>query len=161
MGSSLGRQREVTLRFLAAPTDMNIAGKVHGGAVMKWIDEAAYACGAAWCGMPCVTVYVSGIRFYKPVAIGNLVEVHAKLIYTGHTSMHIAVDVCSADPRTQDYSQTTHCIIVFVALDSAGRPAAVPRWEPETEADRALQEYARRLMELRQGIEEEMRRYEA
>jgi acyl-CoA hydrolase len=152
------RQREVTLRFLAGPTDMNIMGNVHGGAVMKWIDEAGYACAAGWCGLPCVTVYVGGIRFYKPVPIGNLVEVHARLIYTGHTSMHIAVDVCSADPKTRDYTQTTRCVIVFVALSEDGRPAAVPAWQPATPEDRALHQYARRLMELRHGIEEELSR---
>lgn len=150
------RQREITLRFLAGPTDMNIMGKVHGGAVMKWIDEAGYACAAGWSGLPCVTVYVGGIRFLKPILIGNLVEVRARLIYTGHTSMHVAVDVCSTDPREQAYTHTTHCVIVFVAIDTAGQPIAVPAWEPLTEEDRALHTYAIRLMALRKSIEEEM-----
>ncbi|HEX9115823.1 MAG TPA: acyl-CoA thioesterase [Anaerolineae bacterium] len=150
------RPREVTLRFLAGLGDMNIMGNVHGGAVMKWIDEAGYACAAGWCGLPSVTVYVGGIRFYKPVPVGNLVEINAKLIYTGHTSMHIAVDVCSADPKAGQYTPTTHCIIVFVALDEHGRPTPVPAWEPESANDIALQQYARRIMELRKGIEEEM-----
>src|SRR5512135_3853055 len=110
------RQREITLRFLAGSTDMNIMGKVHGGAVMKWIDEAGYACAAAWSGLPCVTVYVGGIRFYKPILIGNIVEVHAQLIYTGRTGMHIAVNVRSGDPKDRQFIPTTHCVIVFVAL---------------------------------------------
>jgi acyl-CoA hydrolase len=66
-------EREVTLRFLAEPTDVNFGGKVHGGAVMKWIDQAAYACAAGWSGQYCVTLYVGGIRFYQPVLIGSLV----------------------------------------------------------------------------------------
>ncbi len=152
------RQREITLRFLAGSTDTNIMGKVHGGAVMKWIDEAGYACAAGWCGMPCVTVYVGGIRFYKPVIVGFIVEVKAKLIYTGRTSMHIAVDVCSANPMTGESVHTTRCIIVFVALDGQGRPTEVPKWEPESTEDHALQAYAIRMMELRKSIEEEMDR---
>src|SRR5918998_24965 len=56
------REREITLRFLAEPTDMNFGGKVHGGAVMKWIDQAGYACAVGWSGQYCVTVYVGGIR---------------------------------------------------------------------------------------------------
>ena len=87
------RQRELTLRFLAQPTDVNFGGKVHGGSVMKWIDQAGYACAVGWSGRYCVTVYVGGIRFYKPVLLGSLVEVHARVIYTGKTSMHVAVDV--------------------------------------------------------------------
>jgi len=155
----MSRPREVTLRFLAAPTDVNFAGKVHGGAVMKWIDEAAYACAVGWCAQYCVTVYVGGIRFYKPILIGNLVEVHAKLVYTGKTSMHIAVDVHARDPRQEGFTATTHCIIIFVGLNEEGRPVPVPSWVPETEDDRALEQYAVRLMELRKGIEEEMQPY--
>ncbi|MGE3727394.1 MAG: acyl-CoA thioesterase, partial [Candidatus Sericytochromatia bacterium] len=80
--------RELTLRFLAEPTDVNFGGKVHGGAVMKWIDQAGYACAVGWTGQYCVTVYVGGIRFYKPILIGHMVEVKAKVIYTGRTSLH-------------------------------------------------------------------------
>lgn len=85
-----------------------------------------------------------------------MVEVHAKLIYTGKTSMHIAVDVSAGDPKGYLYAQTTHCIIVFVAVDDKGAPVEIERWEPETEEDVALEQYAKRLVELRKGIEKEM-----
>jgi acyl-CoA hydrolase len=149
-------QREITLRFLAPTSDVNFFGNIHGGAVMKWIDEAAYTCAAGWCGGDCVTVYVGGIRFYKPIHVGDLVELRAKLIYTGDTSMHIAVDVQAGNPRSSEMTKTTHCITVFVALDESGRPTAVPKWQPLDETDKALEAYALRLMELRQGIEAEM-----
>lgn len=148
---------EITLRFLAEPTDVNFGGKVHGGAVMKWIDQAAYACAAGWSASYCVTVYVGGIRFYKPVLIGQVVEVRARLIYTGTTSMHIAVDVYSRDPKASALAQTTHCIIVFVAVDEAGNKLPVPHWEPKTEQERQMQAYALRLVELRKAIEDEMK----
>ena len=155
------REREVILRFLAEPTDVNFGGKVHGGAVMKWIDQAGYACAVGWSRQYCVTLYVGGIRFYKPVHIGNMVEVRAKLIYTGRTSMHIAVDVSAGDPKDGRYTETTHCIIVFVALDGQGTPIEVEHWEPQTEEDMALEQYARSLMELRKGIEEKPSPYRA
>lgn len=151
--------REITLRFLAEPTDVNFGGKVHGGMVMKWIDQAAYACATGWSARYCVTIYVGGIRFYKPIFIGALVEVHAKIIYTGKTSMHLAVDVWSRDIRLQETSKTTHCVIIFVALDDAGNPTEIPSWEPVDANDIAMKEYAQKLMELRRGIEEEMGRY--
>jgi len=150
-------QRELTLRFLAEPTDVNFGGKVHGGAVMKWIDQAGYACASAWSGAYCVTVYVGGIRFYKPVRIGDLVEVHARVIYTGNTSMHIAVDVCSGDARKAEMTQTTHCIIVFVAMDENGKPQTVSQWQALSDDDRALEDYAKKLMALRSEIENEMK----
>lgn len=110
---------------------MNFGGKVHGGAVMKWIDQAGYACAVGWSGRYCVTLYVGGIRFYKPSLIGNMVEVRARVIYTGKTSMHIAVD-------------------------EDGKPVGVTPWEPQTEEEAAMERYAIRLMELRRSIEDEM-----
>jgi acyl-CoA hydrolase len=156
---AVAAQRELVLRFLAEPTDINFGGKVHGGMVMKWIDQAAYACATGWSGRYCVTVYVGGIRFYKPIFIGALVEVRAKIIYTGRTSMHLAVDVWSRDPRLHEMSKTTHCVIIFVALDEAGEPTLVPKWKAETPDDLRLEQYAQKLMGLRQGIEEEMSQF--
>jgi len=153
------RRREVTLRFLAEPTDINFGGKVHGGTVMKWIDQAGYACAVGWSGQYCVTVYVGGIRFYKPIHIGHMVEVRARVIYTGRTSMHVAVDVSAGDPRGLDIQQTTHCIIIFVAVDDAGKPVDVIPWVAETVEDKQLSAYAVKLMELRQSIEDQMREH--
>lgn len=150
---------QLILRFLAEPTDVNFGGKVHGGAVMKWIDQAGYACSAQWCGGYAVTIYVGGIRFMKPIHIGSLVEIRSKVIFTGRTSMHIAVDVFSKRPESEDYSHNTHCIIVFVAVDADGKPTAVRPFIPETEDGIKLQQYAKRLMELREGIEEEMQQF--
>ena len=150
------RPHETTLRFLAEPTDMNFGGKVHGGAVMKWIDQAGYACAVGWSGHYCVTLYVGGIRFHKPILIGNMVEVRARIIYTGRTSMHIAVDVSAGDPRDGFFQETTHCIIIFVAMGEDGRPVGVTPWAPRTEEETALERYAVRLMELRRTIEDEM-----
>jgi uncharacterized protein (TIGR00369 family) len=149
-------QREITLRFLAEPTDINVLGKVHGGAVMKWIDLAGATCAAGWSGQTCVTVYVGGIRFYKPILVGNLVEVHAKVIHTGRTSIHIAIDVQAADPRKREFTRTTRCITVFVGLDANGVPTQVPAWKPETPDDLALQEYAVKMMELGKSIHDLM-----
>jgi acyl-CoA hydrolase len=73
--------------------------------------------------------------------------------------MHLAVDVWSRDPRVQESTKTTHCVIIFVALDDEGNPTPVPEWSPTEPNDVALEEYARKLMELRRGIEEEMGRY--
>ncbi|HEX5385145.1 MAG TPA: acyl-CoA thioesterase [Gemmatimonadales bacterium] len=150
------RPRHVTLRFLADPTNVNFGGKVHGGAVMKWIDQAGYTCAASWTGGYCVTVYVGGIHFIRPIKVGDLVELRALVIYTGKTSVHVAVDVYSRDPKTTARHRTGHCVIVFVALDENGKSKPVPRWEPETEVDRALAAYALRLMELRKLMDAEM-----
>jgi len=149
-------KREITLRFLAEPADVNFGGKVHGGAVMKWIDLAAYACSAGWSGKYCITAYAGGIRFVKPIHVGNLVEVTGKVIYTGKSSMHIAIDVQATDPKEIDNQLTTHCIVIMVAVDESGKPVEVPEWIPLTEDDKYLHESAIKLMNMRKQIGDEM-----
>ena len=128
----------ITLRFLAEPSTVNFGGNVHGGTVMKWIDEAGYACATSWAKSYCVTVYVSGIRFHRPVRIGELVEVEARLAYTGERSMNISVEVRSGDIKLGQLYKTTDCLIVFVALGADGKPIPVDAWTPETLGDMAL-----------------------
>ena len=130
----------ITLRFLAEPSTVNFGGKVHGGTVMKWIDEAGYACATAWAKRYCVTVYVGGIRFHRPIRIGDLVEVQARLAYTGNSSMNIDVEVRSGDIKTGVLHTTTECLIVFVAVDENGKTVPVDTWTPETPGEVALAE---------------------
>ncbi|MCE3229225.1 MAG: thioesterase superfamily protein [Bacteroidetes bacterium] len=150
-------QNQITFQFISEPSDVNYGGNVHGGAVMKWIDQTAYACATSWAEGYAVTLYVGGIRFYKPIHIGDLVKVVARVIYTGKTSIHIACDVHSRKLTEHKYEKTTHCVIVFVALDENRKPRASKKWEAHTDHEIALEKYAIRLMELRKGIEEEMR----
>lgn len=151
-----GQDREFTMRFLAGVEHRNLLGNVHGGSMMKWMDEGAGTCAVGWSGRPCVTISVSGITFEKPVPIGHIVEVRSRLIQTGRTSMSVAVNVYSRDPRYGAYEEKTSCMMVFVAIDDEGRPAPVPRWEPTAAEDLALQERAMRLRELGQGIQGEL-----
>ena len=148
-----------TFQFISEPTDVNFGGKVHGGSVMKWIDQVGYACASNWCGSYAVTVYVGGIRFLKPIKIGELIKINAKVIYTGSSSMHIMIDVFSKAVTSKKYEKKTHCIIVFVAVDENGNKMKVPQWKPETEHELHLEDYAKKLMALRTGIEDEMKAF--
>jgi 4-hydroxybenzoyl-CoA thioesterase len=144
-----------TLRFLVPPDAVNWGGKAHGGTVMRWIDEAAYACSVAWAGSGAapVAVYSGGIHFLRPVRIGDLVELEARLIHTGPHSMHLTVQVWSADPRTpQERSLTTLCMTVFVVPGEHGSAVPVPQWTPATAEDRRLEEHAREIIALRELI---------
>lgn len=151
------RQREVTLTFMAEPTSANFSGNVHGGSVMKWLDHAGYACAAGWSGHYCVTVNVGSIRFLRPIHVGNLVQVRAKVIYTGTSSMHVLLDVSATDPRQADYQSTTRCIMVFVAMGDDNKPTAVESWVPDTAKDKALANAAVKLMESNKTIVQEAR----
>lgn len=149
-------ENKQTFQFLSEPTDVNYGGQVHGGAVMKWIDQSGYSCACMWSSAYCVTVYVGGIRFYKPIKIGDLVKIDAQVIYTGNSSMHIAIDVYSKEVTQPDFEKKTHCVIVFVALDKDGDKVTVPKWIPKTAHEIEMANYAKKLMDLRKNIEDEM-----
>jgi acyl-CoA hydrolase len=137
------------LRFMAAPTDVNWGGKVHGGIVMKWIDEAAYVCASRYCGKDTVAVFSGGVRFYRPLLIGHVVEVEARLVYTGTKGMHIAVHVRSGDPKGRELNLTTYCLTVMVARDETGTSVPIPQWVPVSAEDVRLHAHARELLEIR------------
>lgn len=128
-----------TFRFLAEPTDVNFGGNVHGGIVMKWIDQAAYACAAQWSKCYCVTVSANGIRFIKPIKVGQLVEINACLVHTGASSMHIYVVVKAGDATDDNMSVSNRCFITFMAVDKDGTPKNVPSYVPEDEIHMQLE----------------------
>ncbi len=148
----------ITLRFLASPTDAGHSGSVSAGRVLEWIDRAGYAAAAGWSGTYCVTAYVGNVRFTRPVDVGDLVEVTARVVLTGRSSMHITVDVASGQPRTRELEPATRCLMVFVAVDESGRSTPVPELVPATLGDELQQRWARRRAELRAEVEEAMAR---
>jgi acyl-CoA hydrolase len=136
----------ITLRFLASPDTVNFNGKVHGGTVMKWIDEAAYACATSFAKRYCVTVFVGGIRFLRPIVIGELVEVEATLAYTGKKSINMAVTVSSGDLKHMTLAPTAQCAVVFVAIDSDGDAVDVPPHRAFGESGDLLVKHVRKLL---------------
>lgn len=83
-------------------------------------------------------------------------EVSAKIIYTGKSSMHIAIEVNACDPKSLNRRLTTHCIVIMVAVDESGHPVKVPEWIPQSDEDKQQHAAAIKLMEMRKKIGEEM-----
>lgn len=151
-----GTQRSVTLRFLAAPMDANVRGYVGGGKILEWIDKAGYACAAAWTGNYAVTGYVGNIHFDKTVNVGDLVEVEARVVHTGRTSLQVVCTVHSHNPRSHARTTNTQCLLVFVAMDADGHPTPVPSFEPEDAWEREEHERALLLTGVRKEVEDAM-----
>jgi acyl-CoA hydrolase len=142
-----GTAPSATLRFRAASTDADGVGKVRGGRVMRWIDEVGYACGVDWTGADVVTSYVAGIRLCKPVFVGDVVDVTARIIHTGPRSVHMSVRVVIAGVLV------AQGVVVVVSLSADGKAQPVPQWRPASGEDSRLDRYARHLIELRQYLE--------
>jgi acyl-CoA hydrolase len=151
------RPDRITLQFFAEPMDAAVGGQtVAAGSVLEWIDKAGYACAVGWSASYCVTAYVGNVHFTRPIAPGDLVQAHARIVHTGRTSMQVLVVVEAASPRTREFSIATHCILVFVAVDEHGASTPVPLWEPSTEDERSARSSAERRVALRGIIREAM-----
>ncbi|KQO97448.1 acyl-CoA thioesterase [Leifsonia sp. Leaf264] len=151
--TTAGTAPRTVFRFMAAPGDGNWGGNAHGGTVMRWIDETAYACAAGWASPSVVAVYSGGIHFYRPIRIGHIVEIDARLIHTSERSMHISIRVRSGSPtEPRKLELTTQCLTVFVEKGADGRAQQVPRMPLVTEEDRRLDAHARELIHMRASM---------
>jgi|TARA_B110000263_G_C15260143_1_gene488440 acyl-CoA hydrolase len=111
--------------YLAEPNDINFGGKVHGGEVMKWIDQAAYALAVKYSKGYAVTKFVDNIEFKSPINIGDLVTINVFLVKSGNTSMTFNVKVLSEHLVLQEENLNCECDIVFVAIDQNGKPRKI------------------------------------
>lgn len=130
--------QSITLRFLASQSTLPQAGRVPGGTVLRWVDEAGFACACAWAKGPCITEFVGGAHFVHPIRPGDLVEVHARLASTTDTAMHLAVEVRSGGIHGEPLQEVLHCVAVYTAVDADEQPRTIDKWSPETPGDMAL-----------------------
>ncbi|MCB5166318.1 acyl-CoA thioesterase [Streptomyces bambusae] len=126
-----------TLSHIMTSHDTNLLGTVHGGVIMKLVDDAAGAVAGRHSGGPAVTASMDEMAFLVPVRVGDLVHVKAQCNWTGRSSMEIGVRVLAerwneSTPPTQVGS----AYLVFAAVDADGKPRQVPPVLPETDQDK-------------------------
>ena len=104
-----------------------------------------------WSAERTVAVYAGGIRFYRPISIGDLIEVDARMMRTDTRSMQMSIHVRSGNPRGgREHLQTAiHATVAYIALDHDGQPQVARPFHPHTEEDKRLAEHATLLRELR------------
>jgi acyl-CoA hydrolase len=127
----------VTLAQLMGVTDSNMLGNVHGGHIMKLMDEAGAAAAIRHSGRRVVTVAVDRLLFKEPIRVGHLVTVTAVVTYVGRTSIETQIDVSAENLLTHESTHTNTAYFVYVALDEHGRPAPVPALDCTSAAERA------------------------
>jgi len=127
---------QLTMTVLMTPDMANFSGKVHGGSILKLLDQVAYACASRYAGRYVVTMSVDQVVFRQPIQVGELVTFMASVNHTGTSSMEIGIKVVTEDIRSQTVRHANSCFFTMVAVDDDGRPAAVPRLEPVTADER-------------------------
>jgi uncharacterized protein (TIGR00369 family) len=141
-GKTVGASR-VQIAQLMQPEHANNLGNVHGGWIMKLMDEAGGLACIRHARRRVVTVAIDQMVFRQPIRIGDLVIITAEVSYVGRTSMETEVQVIAENPVTGECTHTNTGYLVYVALDEAGHPIPVPPLISETEAERARMEAGR------------------
>ena len=135
-------ETEVILTQMMNPEHANPLGNVHGGWILKLIDEAGGIVASRHARAPAVTVEIDSVNFCQPVHVGNLVHVRARITRSWRTSMEIEAVVEAENLLTGERRVTSVAYLVYVALDASGRPTPVPPVLPQTEEERLKWEQA-------------------
>ncbi|HMZ06748.1 MAG TPA: acyl-CoA thioesterase [Anaerolineales bacterium] len=141
--SKTSRASRVHLSQLMQPEHANHHGNVHGGWIMKLVDEAGALACMRHAQTRVVTVAVDSLVFREPIKIGDLVTFTAEVTYTGRTSLEAEVQVIAENIITGERTHTNTAYLVYVGLDENNRPTAIPQLVLETEEDKARYEQAK------------------
>ncbi len=139
----------VEMTEMVLPGDTNSQGNIFGGRVMQLIDIAASVAALRHCRKPVNTVNIDQLDFKKPIKMGHIVVLYARVEYVGNTSMEIGVEVFSENPITGERIQTTVAHLVFVALNENGKPTKVAPVVPETDDEKRCYQVAKQRREAR------------
>lgn len=123
---------QLTMTVLMTPDMANFSGNVHGGAILKLLDQAAYACASRYSGSYVVTLSVDQVTFRQPIYVGELVTFLASVNHTGNTSMEIGIKVITENIQARSVRHANSCFFTMVAVDKDGKPTAVQPLEPAT-----------------------------
>ena len=141
--SKTSHASRVYLSQLMQPEHANNHGNVHGGWIMKLVDEAGALACMRHAQTRVVTVAVDSLVFREPIKIGDLVTFTAEVTYTGRTSMEAEVQVTAENPITGERTHTNTAYLVYVGLDDTNHPTAIPQLTLETDEDKARYEQAK------------------
>lgn len=146
------RASQISIAQLMQPEHANNLGNVHGGWIMKLVDEAGALACMRHAQRRVVTVAIDSMVFRQPIRIGDLVILNAEVTYCGHTSLEAEVEVTAENPVTGERTHTNTAYLVYVALDDHGKPVAVPPLFAETEAEKLRLEQAQKRQERRLSL---------
>ena len=143
---------QLTMTVLMTPDMANFAGNVHGGTVLKFLDQVAYACASRYAGRYVVTLSVDQVMFLQPIHVGELVTFLAAVNHSGTSSMEVGIKVVAENIRTQQKRHVNSCFFTMVAVDDERRPVAVPALKPAAgDENRRFQEAV-----LRKSLRQEL-----
>ena len=151
---------QLSMTVLMSPDMANFSGNVHGGAILKLLDQVAYACASRYASRYVVTLSVDQVMFLQPIHVGELVTFLASVNHTGNSSMEIGIKVVAEDIRSQAVRHVNSCFFTMVAVGDDGKSVPVPmlrpfspeekrRWDAALVRKQVRKELAQRYQQVR------------
>lgn len=141
---------QLTMTVLMTPDMANFSGNVHGGTILKLLDQVAYACASRYARSYVVTLSVDQVMFRQPIHVGELVTFMASVNHTGTSSMEIGIKVVTENIRNQVVRHANSCFFTIVAVGDDGKPVPVPKLQPDTPDEHRRHAAAQVRKQLRQ-----------
>ena len=145
---------QLTMTILMTPDKTNFFGNVHGGDVLRLLDQVAYACASRYAGRHVVTLSVDQVTFKQPIHVGELLTFLASVNYTGTSSIEVGVKVIAENILTKELRHVNSCFLTMVAMDENRRPIAVPKFSPSTPDEERRYKGAVLRREMRKELEQ-------
>lgn len=142
MDSTSPDASRTTMTEIVLPTHANQLGNVFGGQILAWMDICAAVCAQRHCGLVAVTAGVDDLSFEKPIKVGEVVRLEARVSAVFRSSFEVRVKVHGENPLTRQVWPCVEAYLTFVAIDQQGRPSPVPPLLCTTDEDRELQKNA-------------------
>ena len=130
------RKHTTEMTVLVTPQMSNFGGKMHGGELLKLLDQVAYTCAMRFSGNYVVTLSVDNVLFKQSIAIGELITLNASVNFTGRTSMEIGIQVLAEDLESGIIRHTNTSFFNMVSVDKEGKPAPVEPFSPKTDEEK-------------------------
>jgi uncharacterized protein (TIGR00369 family) len=147
---------QLNMTVLMTPDMANFAGNVHGGAILKLMDQVAYACASRYAASYVVTLSVDQVTFLQPIYVGELVSFLASVNFTGRSSMEVGIKLIAENIRTQDTRHVNSCFFTMVAVNDERRSIPVPPLHPVSVDEIRRFEAAKRRQESRRALAEKV-----
>ena len=143
---------QLSMTVLMTPDTANFSGNVHGGTILKLLDQVAFACASRYAGRYVVTLSVDQVMFRQPIHVGELVTFLSSVNHTGSSSMEIGIKVIAENIQKRVVRHVNSCFFTMVAVDEDKKPAHVIPLQPATPDE--LRRHA--AAELRKQMRREM-----
>ncbi len=152
--NELRHDPQLEMTVLMTPDMANFSGNVHGGAMLKLLDQVAYACASRYSGNYVVTLSVDQAQFKQPIHIGELVTFLASVNYVGRSSMEVGIKVIAENIAEKTSTHAISCYFTMVAVDKQGKPVAVPQLPLATPEEQRRFKQGKLRRELRVELEQ-------